>query len=71
MLRLRIAQGYDKLKDNHTIPEEEFVVIIPACYEDIRVMHLGTEAERAYFIPASCRMDDLWNTGRDLIAFSS
>ncbi len=34
-------------------------MIVPACYEDLHTLHLGTEPNRAYFVPASTRMDDL------------
>ena len=34
-------------------------MIVPAYYEDLNTLHLGTEPNRSYFIPASTRMDDL------------
>ncbi|MBR2484215.1 MAG: DUF4981 domain-containing protein [Oscillospiraceae bacterium] len=34
-------------------------MIVPAYYEDLHTHHLGTTPNRAYFIPASVRMDDL------------
>ena len=34
-------------------------MIVPAYYEDLHTHHLGTTPNRAYFIPASTRMDDL------------
>ena len=34
-------------------------MIIPAYFEDLQTHHLGTSPNRAYFIPASVRMDDL------------
>ena len=34
-------------------------MIVPAYYEDLHTHHLGTTPNRAYFIPASARMDDL------------
>ncbi len=34
-------------------------MIVPAHYEDLQTHHIGTEPNRAYFIPASRRMDDL------------
>ena len=34
-------------------------MIIPAYFEDLQTHHLGTTPNRAYFIPASVRMDDL------------
>ena len=34
-------------------------MIIPAYYEDLQTHHLGTMPNRAYFIPASVRRDDL------------
>ena len=34
-------------------------MIIPAHYEDLHTHHVGTTPNRCYFIPASCRMDDL------------
>ena len=34
-------------------------MIIPACYEDLHTLHLGTAPNRCYFIPASVPMDSL------------
>lgn len=34
-------------------------MIVPAYYEDLNTLHLGTTPNRSYFIPASVRMDDL------------
>ena len=34
-------------------------MIVPACYEDLHTHHLGTTPNRAYFLPASQRCDDL------------
>ena len=34
-------------------------MIIPAYFEDLQTHHLGTAPNRAYYIPASSRMDDL------------
>ena len=34
-------------------------MIVPAYYEYLHTHHLGTTPNRAYFIPASTRMDDL------------
>ncbi|MBR2895894.1 MAG: beta-galactosidase, partial [Oscillospiraceae bacterium] len=34
-------------------------MIVPAYYEDLHTLHLGTSPNRSYFIPASIRMDDL------------
>lgn len=34
-------------------------MIIPAYFEDMHTLHLGTEPNRSYFIPAAKRMDDL------------
>ncbi len=34
-------------------------MIVPAYYEDLHMLHMGTEPNRAYFIPASTGMDDL------------
>ena len=34
-------------------------MIVPKYYEDLQVLHENTMPERAYYIPASCRMDGL------------
>lgn len=34
-------------------------MIVPKHYEDLRVLHENTMPSRTYFIPASCRMEDL------------
>ncbi|MBR2048104.1 MAG: DUF4981 domain-containing protein [Oscillospiraceae bacterium] len=34
-------------------------MIIPGHFEDLHTLHVGTTADRCYFIPASRRMDDL------------
>ena len=34
-------------------------MIVPHYYEDLDVLHEGTCPDRAYYIPASRRMDDL------------
>ena len=34
-------------------------MLIPNYFEDLGVLHLNTQPNRAYFIPASRRMDDL------------
>ena len=34
-------------------------MIIPAYFEDLHTHHMGTQPNRAYFIPAAERMDDL------------
>ncbi|MBR6526504.1 MAG: DUF4981 domain-containing protein [Lachnospiraceae bacterium] len=34
-------------------------MIVPAYYEDLKTLHLGTLPNRAYYIPASVRRDDL------------
>ncbi len=34
-------------------------MIIPRYYEDLSVLHMGTEPDRSYFIPAGARRDDL------------
>lgn len=35
-------------------------MIVPKYYEDLSVLHKNTLPNRAYYIPASVRMDDLW-----------
>ena len=35
-------------------------MVVPKYYEDLSVLHKGTMPDRAYYIPASGRMDDLW-----------
>ena len=34
-------------------------MIVPRCYENLSVLHENTMPARAYYIPASKRMDDL------------
>ena len=39
--------------------KEVFAMIVPRFYEDLNVMHDKTMSARAYYIPASVRMNDL------------
>lgn len=34
-------------------------MIVPNYFEDLSVLHVGTQPNRAYYMPASCRRDDL------------
>ena len=34
-------------------------MIVPRYYENLNVLHENTQPARAYYVPASCRMDDL------------
>ena len=34
-------------------------MIVPAYYEDLHTLHLGTMPNRAYYIPASVHREDL------------
>ena len=43
--------------DRHT--KEEPHMIVPKHYENMRVLHENTMPSRSYYIPASCRMDNL------------
>ena len=38
--------------------QEEKVMIVPEYYEDLSVLHDGTMMPRAYYVPASKRMND-------------
>ena len=38
---------------------KELFMIVPRYYEDLSVLHENTMPARAYFIPASKRMDNL------------
>lgn len=46
-------------------------MIVPRYYEDLKVLHENTMPARAYYIPASKRMDDLVENrkGSDRIQF--
>ena len=39
-------------------------MIVPRYYEDLSVLHENTMPARAYYIPASRRMDNWWSTGK-------
>lgn len=39
--------------------QKEVKMIVPRYYEDLKVLHENTMPARAYYIPASKRMDDL------------
>ena len=45
-------------------------MIVPRYYEDLSVLHENTMPARAYFIPASKRMDNLVETGKSQTEYS-